>query len=169
MRRGSLQRAGCLAALPVLLASAAYADTPRVDFALGAWQHEADGTLTSNDPLLAVPAGMPLSDDRESYERFGVRLGNKWWAPVIRARHTNLTTGGRMFVDDSTILSSDTTDTVTSLDFEQLDSIIYLTYGDELRAELDGVIKQIDGRIETVRTRLTTLGGVNRAVLYSLE
>jgi outer membrane protein OmpA-like peptidoglycan-associated protein len=143
-----------------LVAGTAFADTPRMDLGVGIWQHDTEGTLSSDDPLLAVPPGFELGTEKETYERFSVRLGSAWWAPVLRARHAELTARGRTFVDNSTPpLLVDTTETRRELDFEQLEGLLYFTLGETLRGEFGGGVRQIDGSIHVVETRDTTLGG----------
>lgn len=156
-------RAALAGGVAMLVAGAATADVPRLDLSLGAWQHDSTGTLSSNDPLLAVPPGFELDDGTDPDARFGVRLGSAWWAPVIRVRYTSLETGGSAFQDDSIYLGPilvtlDTTSTVTELDFSQLEGLMYFTYGEKLRAELGGGVKRVDGSIEAVSTNTTNTG-----------
>ena len=94
-------RAALAGGIAMLVAGAAAADVPRLDLSLGAWQHTNEGTLSSNDPLLAIPTGFELDDTQDSYARFGVRLGSAWWAPVIRARYTTTAAEGSTFEDNS--------------------------------------------------------------------
>ena len=103
----------------MLMSGAAWPDVPRLELGVGQWDHDVSGTLGSDDPLLAVPAGFELDSDRESYARFGVRLGSAWWAPVVRGRYTQLSGEGSGFEDNSTFLGNilinlDTTSTRTA-------------------------------------------------------
>jgi OmpA-OmpF porin, OOP family len=153
---------GALAA--VLVSGAAWSDVPRLDLSVGLWDHDVTGALTSDDPLLAVPPGFELGSEREPYARFGVRLGDAWWAPVVRARYTALSGQGASFVDDSTYLGNvlitlDTTSTRTEVDFQHLEGLLYFTFGSTVRGEFGGGIKRFDGGIETVQVNNTTLDG----------
>jgi outer membrane protein OmpA-like peptidoglycan-associated protein len=154
----------------LLVSGAAWSDVPRLDLSVGVWQHDNQGTLSSNDPLIAVPPGFELTSDPDPYARFGVRLGNTWWAPVVRARYTGLAAEGSSFRDDSTflgmvLLNLDTTSTRTQVDFEHLEGLMYFTIGSKIRGELGGGVKKFDGLVETVQVRNTSLNGevVSRA------
>ena len=144
------RRCCCLGGAAMLMSGAAWPDVPRLELGVGQWDHDLSGTLSSDDPLLAVPAGFELDSDRESYARFGVRLGSAWWAPVARARYTQLSGEGSSFEDNSTFLGNvlvnlDTTSTRTAIDFEHLEGLLYFTLGDKIRAEVGGGLKKIDG------------------------
>ena len=158
------RRCWCLGGAAMLTSGAAWPDVPRLELGVGQWDHDVGGTLSSDDPLLTVPAGFELDSDRESYARFGVRLGSAWWAPVVRARYTQLSGEGSSFEDNSTFLGNvlvnlDTTSTRTAIDFEHLEGLLYFTLGDKIRAEVGGGLKKIDGSIETVQVTNTTLDG----------
>jgi outer membrane protein OmpA-like peptidoglycan-associated protein len=151
------------AAMGLLVGGAARAELPRVDLGVGIWDHDVSGTLTSDDPLLQVPAGFPLETEKDLYGRFSVRLGNRWWAPTVRARYTDLGAGGHTFVDNSTFLGNillnlNTVDTTTTVEVPDLEGLVYFTLGSDIRAELGGGIKKIDGSIETVRVNRTSGG-----------
>lgn len=151
-------------ALAMLVSGAASADVPRLDLSVGVWDHDSNGTLASDDPLLTVPAGFELTSDRDPYARFGVRLGDAWWAPVLRARYTALAAEGSSFVDNSTfagpvLVNLDTTSTQTKTDFQNLEGLLYFTFGGKIRGELGGGVKQFNGRIETTQVRNTSLNG----------
>jgi len=147
-------------AAAMLVSGAAWPDVPRLDLSVGVWDHETTGTLSSDDPLLAVPNGFELSSEREPYARFGVRLGSAWWAPVIRARYTALSAEGSRFEDNSTPpLVIDTTATRTAVDFQHIEGLLYFTLGSKIRAEFGGGVKKFDGSVETVQIRNTSLGG----------
>lgn len=162
------RRIACAGAAALLVSGAAWSDVPRLELGVGVWDPEWQGTLSSDDPLLAVPPGFALTSDQEPYARFGVRLGSAWWAPVIRARYTGLSAEGSSFQDDSTYLGNilinlDTTSTRTTVDFGQLEGLMYFTFGSKIRGELGGGVKKIDGSIETVQVTNTSLNGQQTA------
>lgn len=160
-RRVRFARAGGIAML--VFSAAAAADVPRLDLSLGAWQHDNEGTLSSDNPLLTVPAGTTLDDTQDSYARFGVRLGNAWWAPVVRARYTTVGAAASAFQDDSiyvgpVLVTLDTTTTRTELSFDQFEGLMYFTLGEKIRGELGGGLKRIDGSIDVVSVNTTNTG-----------
>jgi outer membrane protein OmpA-like peptidoglycan-associated protein len=155
-----MRRAACGGAVALLVSGAAWPDVPRLDLSIGQWDQETTGFLTSNDPLLTVAPGAQLTSERESYARFGVRLGSAWWAPVVRARYTSLGAETSSFEDNSfPPLIIDTTTTATKVDFEHLEGLLYFTIGSRIRAELGGGVKKFDGSIESVSVNQSNLGG----------
>ena len=147
-------------AVAMLVSGAAWPDVPRLDLSVGQWDQETKGFLTSDDPLLTVAPGSDLTSERESYARFGVRLGSAWWAPVVRARYTQLGAETSRFEDNSfPPLIIDTTTTTTRVDFEHLEGLLYFTIGSRIRAELGGGVKKFDGAIESVAVNESNFGG----------
>lgn len=157
--RGLVRRASWGSAVAMLVSGAAWSDVPRLDLSVGQWDQETTGFLTSNDPLLTIPQGSELTSERESYARFGVRLGSAWWAPVVRARYTAAGAETTRFEDNSIPpLIFDTTTTNTRVDFEHLEGLLYFTLGSRIRAEFGGGVKKFDGLIETVQVNEDNFG-----------
>src|SRR5262249_33622810 len=126
----------------------------------GLWQHDMTGNLASDNALFSVPPGFDLASKRSAYERFSIRLGSAWWAPMIRARHAKLSGEGSGVVDNSTPpLVTDITTTQTKLDFDQTEGLVYFTFGSTLRVEAGGGLQKFKGRIETTQVRNQTLSG----------
>jgi outer membrane protein OmpA-like peptidoglycan-associated protein len=155
-----MRRAAWGGAVAMLVSGAAWSDVPRLDLSIGQWDQQTSGVLTSDDPLLSVPTGSSLTSERESYARFGVRLGSAWWAPVVRARYT---AAGAMTSrsEDASLppLIIDTTTIATKLDFEHLEGLVYFTIGSRIRAELGGGVKNFDGFIESVAVNQSNING----------
>lgn len=162
---GRLNARIALAGLTAMLVSgAARSDVPRLELSVGMWDHKTAGIADSDDALLDIQEGFELTGDREPYGRLGLRLGNQWWTPVIRARYSALSGEGSSFVDDSqfignVLINLDTTSRRTEVDFGHLEGLLYFTVGERVRAEFGGGVKRFDGLIETVQVRNTSLNG----------